>query len=151
MGPKNKFWSRAGGVAVLLAAMAFVPMNAEPQTNVESQTADVCTSGKLSGRLTGWMMDGELPSGQAGFDAEKNVLEVSVESVNLKDGTRLFVYINDKKIGQLDGLAKGVTKSAITLSEDLDEGSRVRVLSGDRPIVSGNVTCEKSDTASAKN
>ena len=151
---KRSLNSRTSGVGILalLAAIIlplsfFSSLKAQPSQDMD----DTCTSGKLSASLTGWMMKNQMPSGTAGFDADKNQLSVAVDNVNLSDGTKLEVLIGDKKVGELDGLAKGESKAQITLEKDLSAGDRVRILNDKRPVVSGNLTCDSSATAKTSN
>ena len=151
---KRSLYSRTSGVGILvLLAAIILPLSLFASLKAQSSpvAVDTCSSGKLSASLTGWMMNDELPNGSAAFDAEKNQLTVSVESVKLPDGTKLEILIGDKKIGELDGLTKGESKAQITLEKDLSEGARVRVLSDKRPVVSGNLTCESNTTGKTSN
>jgi len=144
---KRSLYSRTSGVGILaLIAAIILPLSFYSPLSAQSSQAanDGCSSGKLSASLTGWMMDNEMPTGNAGFDADKNQLSVSVASVKLPDGTKLEVLIGDKKVGELEGLAKGESKGVITVDKDLSEGARVRILNDKRPVVSGNLTCEAS-------
>lgn len=151
---KRSLYSRTSGVGILalLAAIVlplsfFSSLNAQPSKIGD----DGCTSGKLSASLTGWMMKNEMPNGTAGFDEGKNQLSVTVDHVSLPDGTKLEVLIGDKKVGELDGLAKGESKGQITLGKDLSAGDRVRILNDKRPVVSGNLTCDASTTGKTTN
>ena len=151
---KRSLNSRTSGVGILaLLAAIVLPMSLFSSLNAQpSQAAyDGCTSGKLSASLTGWMMKNQMPNGNAEFDAEKNQLTVTVGQVSLPDGTKLEVLIGDKKVGELDGLAKGASKGQITLDKDLSAGERVRILNDKRPVVSGNLTCESSTTGKTTN
>jgi hypothetical protein len=129
------------GVFVLAAALSsFGFLN----TQSSKVAGGGCTDGKLSAKLTGWMMNEEMPSGTAGFNTEKNLLTVTVESVNLPDGTKLAVLIGEKRIGELEALAKGGSKGEISLDKDLAEGDRIRVFHDKVPVVSGNLVCESN-------
>jgi hypothetical protein len=133
------------GVFVLAAAIA-LPLSffGSPGARPANIQSGGCTNGKLSANLTGWMMNEEMPKGNAGFETDKNQLTVSVESVKLPDGTKLAVLIGDKRIGELGALAKGESKAEITLDKNLSEGDRVRILHDKTPVVSGNLVCEKT-------
>ena len=98
-----------------------------------------CPSGKFTARLTGWAIDGRLPSGSATFDTATNRLEVTVESVNLPDGKVLSVLIGEERIGDIGTLTGNSAKGSI--GRTVKEGDRVRVFDADRPIVSGNLVC----------
>jgi len=74
-----------------------------------------------------------------------------VDQVSLPDGTKLEVLVGDKKVGELDGLAKGESKGQITLEKDLAAGDRVRILNDKRPVVSGNLTCDSSTAGKTTN
>ncbi|HTK38622.1 MAG TPA: hypothetical protein VL325_09030 [Pyrinomonadaceae bacterium] len=152
---KRSLYSRISGVGILaLLAAIILPLSFYSSLNAQSsrQAADDgCSSGKLSASLTGWMMDNEMPTGAAGFDADKKQLSVSVESVKLPDGTKLEVLIGDKKVGELNGLAKGESKGQITLDRDLSAGDRIRILNDKRPVVSGNLTCDASTAGKTSN
>ena len=145
---KRSLYSRPLWVGILaLVAAIVLPLSFHSSLKAQTTGADDgCTNGKLSASLTGWMMNNEMPNGTAGFDADKNQLSVSVESVKLPDGTKLEVLIGDKKIGELESLAKGEAKGQITLDKDLSEGSRVRILNDKRPVVSGNMVCHANET-----
>jgi len=152
---KRSLNSRTSGVGILaLLAAIILPLSFYSSLSAQeaSQAAnDGCTNGKLSASLTGWMMNNEMPTGTAGFDADKKQLSVSVTSVKLPDGTKLEVLIGDKKIGELDGLAKGESKGQITIDRDLSAGDRVRILNDKRPVVSGNLTCDASTAGKTSN
>ena len=146
---KRSLYSRPLWVGILaLIAAIVLPLSFHSSLKAQTTTAagDGCTDGKLSASLTGWMMNNEMPNGTAGFDADKNQLSVSVESVKLPDGTKLEVLIGDKKIGELESLTKGEAKGQLTLAKDLSEGSRVRILNDKRPVVSGNMVCHANET-----
>ena len=105
-----------------------------------------CPSGKFAAKLTGWSLGGKFPSGSATFDAGTNQLQVSVESVNLPDGKMLAVLIGEDRIGEIGSLSKGSARGLITRA--LSEGDKVRVFDGERPIVSGTLTCVAAPTQS---
>lgn len=104
----------------------------------------VCPTGKLSVRLTGWTLNGKMPTGFAEFSTKDKQLKVSVDSVVLDDGTKLDVLIGDDKIGEIEGLKNGTAKASLNPTEVIKEGSRVRVFNDERPIVSANLACDNS-------
>ena len=113
----------------------------------ETGTYMLCPSGQAQANLTGWMLDGKMPRGTAFYDNAAKRLEVKVESVSRPDGHRLTVLIDDQRIGELAGLKGGAGTGVIT--RQLEDGDRVRVFDGDRPIVSGNLVCVAAPTPTA--
>jgi len=151
---KRSLYSRTSGVGILaLIAAIILPLSffSSLKAQTTQSVDDTCTSGKLSASLTGWMMKNQMSNGTAAFDADKNQLSVMVDQVSLPDGTKLEVLVGDKKVGELDGLAKGESKGQITLEKDLAAGDRVRILNDKRPVVSGNLTCDSSTAGKTTN
>jgi hypothetical protein len=110
-----------------------------------TEVATTCPSGHSEARLTGWVLNNKTPSGVATYNESARLLEVSVDSVGLPDGTVLLVFSGDDRIGQLPPLKDGAATGTITRS--LAEGARVRVIDDDRPIVSANLECTDVPTA----
>ncbi len=137
-----KIETLSGAVLILLATFAWisVPVYSSLISDAE-QTVTQCQSGKLSAQLTGWTLNNNTPSGTANFDESTKQLTVAIESVDLPDGRELSVLISDDKIGEFSTLKNG--SATVTISHELSEGARVRVFDDDRPIVSGNLICEK--------
>lgn len=134
--------SLSGAIIIMLAAIAWisVPVYSSFISDAK-QTVTQCQSGKLFARLTGWTLNNNTPSGTAIFDEKTRQLTIAVESVALPDGNKLSVHVGDDEIGEFETLKKG--SATITISQNLSEGARVRVLDDDRPVVSGNLVCEK--------
>lgn len=136
----------ANAFFVVLAAFAWTVspvlghFNLTP--NDDNKKVAPCPSGHSVARLTGWMLNEKMPIGTAHYDEAAQKLEVSVDSVGLPDGSRLTVLNGDDRIGELSALAAG--KATVTVTGALKQGDRVRILQGDRPIVSGNLKCDAS-------
>jgi hypothetical protein len=64
--------------------------------------------------------------------------------VDLKDGTVLDVRIGDDKIGKMEPLKGKSAGAVITVEDELDENSRVRIFNDDVPILSANLSCDAS-------
>lgn len=136
--------SFSGAIIILLAAIAWisVPVYSSFISRTDAgPAATQCQSGKLFARLTGWTLNNNTPSGTAIFDEKTRQLTIAVESVALPDGNKLSVHVGDDEIGEFETLKKG--SATITITQNLSEGARVRVLDDDRPVVSGNLVCEK--------
>jgi hypothetical protein len=132
----------------MLSISAALALTADGYFGGDVQTKmTVCGTGMYSANLTGWELNGLTPKGEAAYDANKNVLNVEVQNVKLKDGTVLDVRIDDDKIGRMEPLKGGSAKAAITPKDKLDETNRVRVFDDDRPVVSANLQCDTSQPA----
>ena len=135
---------------VVFAALAWIaaPVFSILKTDAATPAAAAiapCPSGRSAARLTGWMMNNKMPVGKASYDEQSQRLEVSVDSVSLPDGHQLAVLVGDNRIGELKALSGG--SAAATINRIVKEGSRVRVLDDDRPVVSGNLVCDNSQPA----
>ena len=132
-------------VTIMILAIALIAMQANFTFAVGSTVYPAaCGTGMYTATLTGWDLNGATPKGEAEYDSSKDQLNVEVKNVKLKDGTILEILIGDDKIGKLEPLKDGTAKAMITLKDELDEKSRVRVLDDDRPIVSANLQCDAS-------
>lgn len=100
-----------------------------------------CTSGKMSAKLTGWMLNNKMPSGTAEYDESTRQLKVTVSGVAVADGTELDVLIGDDRVGKMPGLKNQTADATISLQQSLKAGDRVRVFNDERPIVSQNLAC----------
>ena len=129
---------------VWIAAPVFSILKTDAATPASAAIAP-CPSGRSVARLTGWMMNNKMPVGKAIYDQQSQKLEVSVNSVALPDGSQLSVLAGDNRIGELKALTGG--SAAATINRNLKEGSRVRILDNDRPVVSGNLVCDNSQPA----
>lgn len=138
---KNKQESRLW-LLIILAVMAWIAIPVVNSAAERSNLGDVCASGQLSATLTGWPMDGKYPTGSAEYNLASKQLTVTAASVPLGDGTKLAVLIGDDRIGEMEPLKGGVAKAVITVNRDIGEDSRVRVLNGEMPIVSANLSCD---------
>ena len=144
----NRF--RANTLVLVFAALAWI---ASPVYNIfefigaeaAPNTIEPCPSGRAAARLTGWMLNEKMPVGKANYNEKSQKLDVAVESVALPDGRKLNVLIGDDRVGELGSLTNGSATGAIT--RNIKEGSRVRVLDGERPIVSGNLVCDNAEPA----
>jgi hypothetical protein len=105
-----------------------------------------CASGRSTAKLTGWEFQGATPNGTAAYNAETRELNVTVASVNLDDGVKLRVYIDDDRIGEMNALAAGKAETVIKVTKGLSSGDRVRVFYDDRPLVSGGLVCDGAET-----
>jgi hypothetical protein len=135
-------------VRVKIAIFAACVFAAAMFVNTVSGTTQTvgCSNGKLSAKLTGWMIDSKMPHGMAEYAvSDKTTLKVSVDSVNHPDGTILAVFDGDDRLGNLPELKDGVSEITITTSKPLSEGARIRVMKEDMPILSGNLACSKED------
>lgn len=109
-------------------------------TSALSQTE--CSSGKLAATLTGWSIDGKTPKGRAEFSGGR--LNVTVNSVNMDDGTKLFVFVNDDRIGEMSALKDGAAEVSVNMPK-AEEGAYIMIKSAeDRPIVSAGLACSKA-------
>ena len=82
---------------VVLGVCAVAAVFFSASVNGTPQVAE-CSSGKLSAKLTGWVIENKMPSGNAEYVVgDKAGLKVSVNSVNLPDGTTLVVFDGDDR------------------------------------------------------
>jgi hypothetical protein len=124
------------GLTLTLAIVAWIGL--PTSFSFDIQTA-ACPSGLSQANLTGWMLNGKMPSGTASYNSNTKQLDVSVESIGLPDGTTLQVLKGDDRIGQIGPLVGGKANGTVTAV--LDDGARVRVFDGERPLVSANLVC----------
>jgi hypothetical protein len=118
----------------------------DPQNSMSAESpVSQCQSGRSAAKLTGWELNSKMPRGSAVFTAESGSLEISVENVALPDGRMLNVLVDDDRIGQIGPLKEGSATGSI--AGKLADGDRVRVIDDDRPVVSGNLKCQESETA----
>ena len=128
---------------VVLGVCAVAAVFFSASVNGTPQVAE-CSSGKLSAKLTGWVIENKMPSGKAEYSlSDKSALMVSVDSVNLPDGTTLAVYDGDDHLGDLPGLKGGVSTATLATSKALSEGALIRVMKEDVWVLSGDQTCSK--------
>ena len=107
---------------------------------------NACPSGQASAQLTGWSLNGKMPSGSAKYTEATKQLEVAVASISLPNGKVLSVFIGEDRIAELPPLKDGMTEGTITRA--LEDGARVRVFDGDRPLLSANLKCDEAPVAS---
>jgi hypothetical protein len=124
---------------LFLFGVLFLPFAVPIDTVPISVDRPACPGGHSAAKLTGWMLNDKTPVGNATYDATTKSLEVTVESVALPDGTRLAVLIGDDKIGDMEPLKQGSAR--VVLIRQLTDQARVRVIAGDRPVVSANLQC----------
>lgn len=129
-------------ISALYGVLAAPSEQGSARLNADSSKP--CSTRHAKARLTGWKLNKKMPKGTATFDGVKNELSISVTKVALADGTELSVLIGEKRIGSLNALKDG--EAAGILSRPLDEGDRVRVLNGSRPVVSGSLVCDAAPT-----
>lgn len=134
---RERFKIVAFGVCVFAAALL---------ANTVSGTTQIaeCSSGKLSAKLTGWAIEGKMPRGSAEYVmGEGAAIKVTLESVNLSDGTVLAVFDGDNHIGDMPALKGGNVTGSIATTKALSEGSYIKVMNEDLPIVTGGLSCSK--------
>ena len=125
-------------VCFLLFAVLSLPLPSRSGA-VSSRTFSDCPGSRSAAKLTGWTLNNKTPVGTAKYDESNKSLEISVESVGLPDGTRLSVFIAEEKIGEIEPLKDGAGR--VVLNHAVPDQARVRVLAGDRPVVSANLKC----------
>ena len=135
--------------ATALVVFALLTWGLAAQANDLDRLA-ACGTGQYQALLTGWTLNGSTPTGNAHYSSKDKRLEIKVEKVDLKDGTVLDVRIGDDKIGKMEPIKDKSATTVITIEDELDEKSRVRIFNDDVPILSANLACDSSPEATTK-
>lgn len=96
----TRFWNRAGATLAIVA----LAVSAFMVTTFRAVMADGSDSTKIEAQLSGAMLNGLIPKGEAeleSFTDGSRKFEIEVENVNLPDGTVLNVVVDGTKVGTL--------------------------------------------------
>lgn len=141
-------------VIAMLVATAVISLTLTNQPTQAHETTNnfinPCSSGKMTARLTGWILNNMIPKGNATYDEATKELKISLLSVKLDDGTLLTIETKKDKLGEVTALKDGKAEIALTVEDGLKEKDRIRVIEKGRPIVSGNLVCAKPETVPTK-